>query len=315
MKSFFFSVLFVSLLTCSFSAAAGSLEDSTDIAILSESAQSSEYFHPILKYRLGDGDHNPDKLLALARLAERGDAVAQNILAMEYMFATDRAARDIDRAVFWYKKSADQGHLYAQKTLATVYMPIVGERPNVEEAFYWNLKAAEQGDAYSQLNVSSAYIYAKGIDQDFLKGLLWLRKSALSGESEAQRILGVRYLEGNGVAQDSHEALRWLEKSAAQGNINAQVEVIKVLYNGDGIKKDYVKAFKLARAYVDDVSISGNVVYSSDYDSNLYYTLGEMYQYGRGTRQDINKAKESYKLSCDEDAKQEGCNKYRELSK
>ena len=55
--------------------------------------------------------------------------------------------------------------------------------------------------------------------------------------------------------------------------------------------------------------MSYNVAYP---ELGLYYILGEMYQYGRGTRQDISKAKESYRLSCDDGGKA-GCDKYREL--
>jgi TPR repeat protein len=280
----------------------------SDVMAGSSAARLEADSDPFGTYAFG----NSVTLSELVRLAEDGNAISQYVLGNEYMYAEDRSFRDLDLAILWFDKSANQGYLRAQKDLAMIYTPKFGEKPEAEKSFYWSLKAAEQGDAYSQLQVSNAYIFGEGVGQDFSESLFWLRTSALNGEDEAQRILGVRYFEGNVefkgnvVRQDRHEALYWLEKSAAQGNYDAEVEVVRILYlySAGDVSKDHAKAFRLARSYVDNNSVS--------HDSTLYYILGEMYQYGRGTRQDISKAKESYRLSCDDGGKA-GCDKYREL--
>lgn len=290
MKAFFFLISFVVLSISGYSYAVAS------------SVEEADLLHQYLLASI-DADDDFEKLV---RLAEEGSAVHQHVLGTEYLYSVDHTFRNLDLAALWLKKSADQGYLRAQKALTMFYMPTFGDKPDAEKFFYWSFKAAEQGDSYSQMLVSNAYMFGEGVDKDLSEGLFWLRTSALNGEDEAQRILGVQYFEGDVVSQDYNEALRWLEKSAAQGNSDAEDSIVRMLYDGDGVKQDYDKAFRLATSYIENDPIN--------YYPILHYILGEMYQYGRGTRQDISKAKESYRLSCNDDSK-EGCNKYRELKK
>lgn len=65
--------------------------------------------------------------------AERGDAVAQNLLGSIY--ATDNSAE----AIHWYRKAADQGNATAQCSLAMMYAMGKGVPQDHERAYIWLL--------------------------------------------------------------------------------------------------------------------------------------------------------------------------------
>ena len=58
--------------------------------------------------------------------------------------------KDMQKAIYWYKKSAEQGYVKAQSELAYCYHYGVGVAANKERAAYWYRKAIKQGDQASQ---------------------------------------------------------------------------------------------------------------------------------------------------------------------
>ena len=53
--------------------------------------------------------------------------------------------KDAEQAVYWYRKSAEQGTKEAQYKLASCYERGMGVPKNIEQAVYWYRKSAEQG--------------------------------------------------------------------------------------------------------------------------------------------------------------------------
>ena len=89
-------------------------------------------------------------------------------------------------SIFWEKPKSQfrLGSLY--------YNGDVVER-NLEKAKYWFEKSAEQGDSDAQVSLGSMYLYGEGVEQDLEKARYWIEKSVEQGNSNAQCILGLLY--------------------------------------------------------------------------------------------------------------------------
>ena len=79
----------------------------------------------------------------IQRLAQQGDANAQNKLGTMYEFGSG-VAKDYNQAAEWYQKAAQQGLGLAQMNLAELYEKI---EQNYAIAEYWYKEAANQGQA------------------------------------------------------------------------------------------------------------------------------------------------------------------------
>ena len=78
------------------------------------------------------------------RLAEQGDAIAQNNLGICYQFGKE-TLKDLQKTVYWYKKAAEQGNSVAQFNLSLCYTYGEGILKDLKKADFWCKKAYENG--------------------------------------------------------------------------------------------------------------------------------------------------------------------------
>jgi len=98
-----------------------------------------------------------------------------------------------------------------------------GNSPDLQQALEWYRKAAEQGHAAAQFNLGMMYAQGRGVPRDDAEALNWIRQAAEGGDAGAQHNLGgrchraslrVRYVDSS---EDRIEAYKWLYLAAAQG--------------------------------------------------------------------------------------------------
>jgi TPR repeat protein len=99
---------------------------------------------------------------------------------------------------------------------------------DLEEAVKWFRKAAEQGDMEAQYNLGLCYEQSEGVANDLKEAVKWYRQSAEQGYALGQFNLGICYINGDGVSKDSDEAVKWIVKAAEQGLVNA-IETLREL--------------------------------------------------------------------------------------
>ena len=85
------------------------------------------------------------------RLAEQGDAPAQNNLGFMYARGEGVPEDDVE-AVKWYRLAAEQGDATAQTNLGVMYAIGAGLRQNNVRAYAWFSVAAAQGDEDARSN-------------------------------------------------------------------------------------------------------------------------------------------------------------------
>lgn len=81
----------------------------------------------------------------IKKMAEHGDADAQNKLGICYYLGLADITKNDEEAVKWFTKAADQGFSKAQSNLAFRYLHGEGASQNVKLAVNLFEKAAEQG--------------------------------------------------------------------------------------------------------------------------------------------------------------------------
>ena len=183
------------------------------------------------------------------RLAEQGDADAQNSLGNAYSKG-EGVPEDHAEAAKWYSKAAQQGHAAAQLSFGGQYLCGKGVPEDWAEAAKWFGLAAEQGDAEAQYSLGFTYHHSEGFQSHdykaFFRGpaaeaVRWYRKAAEQGHTEGQYELGRAYYYGHGVPQDYTEAARWYRQAGERGNAVALQELGHAYYNGKGVPQDYAE--------------------------------------------------------------------------
>jgi hypothetical protein len=129
------------------------------------------------------------------------------------------SAENCDKAVNWYRKSADQGYAPAQRALAYMYEQGMGVDRDMNEAFAWYRKAADGGDAEGEYRTGwSLDVDSGDVDTAAMATAVeWYRKAAEQDNHAAQMFMGFAYATGKGVARDDVEAYKWLTLSNGWG--------------------------------------------------------------------------------------------------
>lgn len=197
-----------------------------------------------LMYSTGDGiaKDSAKATMWFRNAAEAGDATAQLNLGVLY-HRGEGVPQDNNEAVLWVTKAANQGLLPAMLELARWDL-----RPehggNVDAAIAWYKKAADQGDASAQAVLGDIFSDQKLGRVDYAESVHWYRKAADQGNREGQFGLGARFLYGQGVPQDYAEARRWLTPAADRGHPYAQFLLARMFETGDGGPVDRAAAAK-----------------------------------------------------------------------
>lgn len=246
-------------------------------------------------------EEQEERIKKATRDAEQGDANAQYMLGSYYAYSDEN--KDVDTAIKWYEKAAIQGNAEAMFQLGILYDPRYGPKKNAKKSFYWSKRAAENGHTNAQMRTADKYEEGEGVTKNLTLSTMWMSKAADAGDDQAIYYLAGKYLLGEGVEKDYKEAVRLYKRAIEKNNVYAKSAIIKVLYEN----KDYAEAFRYARAYL------GEPEDSMPMDWYYTYVVGEMYELGRGTRQNLREAKENYGISCDK-GWQDGCDNYRRLN-
>jgi TPR repeat protein len=146
-RSCFFTVL---ILTLSISAHAGPSKAEVDVL-----------------FKKLDTPERASALKKLRDVAEKGDPEVQYGLAMFYgvsMFDTNEQMK-------WLRKSAEQGYLIAQISLANM---LVSKNP--EEGVMWARKYAEKGVFDGESYLAYAYLKGRGVKKDLSEAANWFKK-------------------------------------------------------------------------------------------------------------------------------------------
>ncbi len=224
----------------------------------------AEFKDKLFNNKLPKTQENKDLIIK----AEQGDIEAQIKIGFKYENGED-IEQNIEEALKWYKKAADQGSSNAKVNIGNLYRNGngVGVPQSDKDALHWYQKAADQGNADGQNLLGIMYFNGTGIDKDNNQALSWFHKSADQGNSDAQVNLGVMYQKGVGGEKNDEKAISWFKKSAEQGNSSAQVNLGAMYQYGYGVEKNTKEACALFKKSADQGNTDAQVGLAVCYQS------------------------------------------------
>ena len=169
-------------------------------------------------------DEIPNVPDSLEYKAKSGDIFSQCLLGFNsYSRALSKnEPQYYQKAVYWFRKAAEQGDDSAQGMLGWCYYYGRGIEQNYTEAVYWFRKEAEQGDDSAQYMLGRCYYYGRGIEQNYTEAVNWYRKAAEKDYAKGQWNLGLCYYYGRGVDKSYADAVSWYQKDADKEYASAQ---------------------------------------------------------------------------------------------
>ena len=113
--------------------------------------------------------------------------------------------------------SAFAGYAQGQATLGRYHL--LGERfpRDLNAALKWLEKAAEQDCASAMTALAAMYMFGDGVKVNGRKAVELLTRAIELGDAEALYVRGVCSEKGIGVAKDPEDAKAWYAKAAEQG--------------------------------------------------------------------------------------------------
>src|SRR6266568_4226090 len=147
------------------------------------------------------------------------------------------------------ESAAEKGDPGQECALGEVYFSsFLGLPQDYAKAVYWFRKAAEEDHAEGQYNLGGCYYRGQGVAKDYTESVKWCRKAADQGDAKDQCLVGLCYFKGEGAAKDYIQAYKWLNLSAGQGNEDAS-KALGVLENSKMTREQIAEGQRLSREF------------------------------------------------------------------
>ncbi len=112
-----------------------------------------------------------------ARLADYGDRDSQFVIAKAYEDGRE-INQNLEKALYFYKKSAAQGHVEACMRLGRLYSEETWHPKDLDQSLFWYEKAAQEG--YIPAQIKTSHLYRTKPNPNFKKSEEWLEKALRS---------------------------------------------------------------------------------------------------------------------------------------
>jgi uncharacterized protein len=152
-------------------------------------------------------------------------------------------------------------------------------------------------------------------------------RGCMLGDGDSCSLASHAYRQGAGVPANPTKAVDLLDRSCQSGANDQCADLAELLYEGtDGVPKDLARAFSIGRkacskdrghcwiamktaidSKQDDATIFGLAERACTSDSEACVTLGELFQTGRGTPKDPEKARQIWAKACKDSEEEEAC--------
>ena len=273
---------------------------------------SSNYDAGIAAYKRG---HYKMAMYDFEQRAQQGDPVAQFCLAFMYKHGKG-VGPDIQKAIEWYIKSAEQGYASAQNDLGVTFGRLAEKLASINsetesevyatKSYEWFEKAAEQNYPVAQYNIASViFSVAKSnfpedskesneLCQEAIASLITASKQ---NYPPAQNELAQTYLFGlHGINRNVDKALELYTKAAIpqgegifkNGYVLTQHSLGTIYAEGIEVKQNYEEALKWYRKA------------AAQRYTESQYSLGVMYYKGNGVNRDLKEAANWYQRAAEQ---------------
>src|SRR6266853_414739 len=120
-------------------------------------------------------------------------------------------AKDYATAAREWLPLAEAGDAASQFNLGLLYLDGLGEPQSDEKAVEWFRRSADQGYAKAQGNLGALYATGRGVRRDYVGAHMWLNLCAASGDSKCatQRDLIAKKMKHRDLLEAQRRATEW----------------------------------------------------------------------------------------------------------
>lgn len=146
-------------------------------------------------------------------------------LGKKFEFGTE-TKKDLDKAIFYYTKSARKGHMNAQFALSV----IAANESNIEEAVYWWKKATKNGHGQAKYNLIVSYLNGVGVEKDVNMAFDLMHQGVAEGNGKIGYLLAREYYQGKNISRNFELAAKYYLDSAKSG-IHNSMNDLSMMYS------------------------------------------------------------------------------------
>lgn len=159
----------------------------------------------------------------LYRRANNGEVWAMNNLANCYADG-EGVERDLDKAVFWYKKGVENGSEVAMYNLSFYYKRGDVVEQSYEKALELLKRSARLNYSYASKKLGEAYFIGDyGLKVNYNIAEKYLKDASFTENTTAMCYYAWMHAKALGVNKDKHKAKYWLDKSVEKGYAYANI--------------------------------------------------------------------------------------------
>lgn len=178
----------------------------------------------------------PEAKATIIHMAKEGNAEAQWYAGIIFRDGLGNE-KNIEKAIKWLRKAAEQSHFEARYDLGTL---LVNEKKQDEQEAFWRLfkaiknghpkaleficSKADEGNVIAKFYLGLCCCYGVGMKKNKNRAIILFREGAEQGYANAQYNLSTILKQGE-TEQDKEEAVEWLRKAAEQGHKKAIQEL------------------------------------------------------------------------------------------
>ncbi|MDB4304273.1 hypothetical protein N9934_05745, partial [Desulfosarcina sp.] len=168
------------------------------------------------------------------------------IYALAEYYEKQKSNTNLETAIFWYRKAAEDGNTDAQIKMGNVYVVGRGVLQDYQKALKWYGLAAEQEIADAQFALGRLHLNGMGAPPNINMAENWYRRAADQGHMKAQMRLAWIYSKAGPFPYNAEESMKWYHAAAENGLSEAQY-TLGLIYHTDEHFLDYGEAEKLYR--------------------------------------------------------------------
>ena len=229
---------------------------------------------------------------------------------------SEGAERDVGRAIEFYELAATGGCESAkakacelktkrEEFFQEAYKTLNSKEKVTPEKAFSAFRSAAIATAMGEIRAASllarCYAFGFGTKKDRRSAFFWYKHAAENGDKSAYLYLGLCYSRGIGTAFSFMDAIKWLGAAVRTGENNAAVE-LDMLYKRK-MKKLVNSLYAKSMELIHMKKFSEAAALLSSYEElghpKSLYTLGCLYEFGRGVaKSSRKKAEEYYERAC-----------------
>lgn len=237
-----------------------------------------------------------DRRMALRQLVERandGDPKSLFDLARLHDTGYDSILQDTLRSNALYLISAEKGYAPARNFIGFRYYNGDGFNRNIDSALYWIQKAADDGDITAASNLGYLLSQGSDIPHDYQAALAWLKKAAEAGLPTAIALLADMKRQGLGCNPDTLAAVSLYEQASDRGVGDAQLKLLAMMgFKWKSLPADSALVLGM-KYYTGSAPVAGVdlLEHAADADNpKALALLGDAYSRGIGVEYDHDKS-------------------------